>query len=125
MASDDAARRRFGLSARPHGREVLDQETSDLRRDHGGEGRTCIGDAPDRERVQLFGILRTVTLQPRGGVPALQAELADGTGSLTLVWLGRRSIRGISAGRSISVTGRAGVQDGVRVMFNPRYELRP
>ncbi|HEY1133732.1 MAG TPA: OB-fold nucleic acid binding domain-containing protein [Nocardioides sp.] len=96
-----------------------------MRRAHVAAGRTTIAEAPDREHVQLFGTLRSVTLQPRGGVPALQAELGDGTDVLTLIWLGRRSIRGISAGRSISVSGRTGVQDGVRVMFNPRYELRP
>ncbi|MDT9594608.1 OB-fold nucleic acid binding domain-containing protein [Nocardioides zeae] len=103
----------------------MDQATSDLRRDHAAQGRVTIAEAPDRERVQLFGTLRTVTLQPRGGVPALHAELGDGTGVVTLVWLGRRAIRGISAGRSVTVIGRVGPQDGVRVMFNPWYELRP
>ena len=41
-----------------------------------------IAEAPDRERVRLRGTLRTVTLRPRGGVPALEAELFDGSGSL-------------------------------------------
>ena len=31
----------------------------------------------------VHGVLRTVTLRPRGGVPALEAELFDGSDSLT------------------------------------------
>jgi hypothetical protein len=40
------------------------------------------------------------------------------------VWLGRRRIAGVEPGRQVEVTGRIGVQDGVRIMYNPRYELR-
>lgn len=83
-----------------------------------------IAAATDRQRVELQGSLRTVTLRPRGGVPALEAELYDGSAQITLVWLGRRQIAGIGPGRHIKVIGRIGVQDKMRVMFNPRYELR-
>ena len=69
------------------------------------------------------GVLRTVTLRPRGGVPALEAELFDGSAVLTLIWLGRRRIAGIAPGRSLRVRGRIGVHDGSRVIYNPRYEL--
>ena len=86
---------------------------------------SSIADAPDRERVTLRGSLRTVTLRPRAGVPALEAELTDGTGVVTIVWLGRRRIAGIEPGRAISVEGRIGSHEGVRVMYNPRYELIP
>ena len=85
----------------------------------------AVADAPDRERVTLRGSLRTVTLRPRGGVPALEAELFDGTGVVTVVWLGRRRIAGIVPGRSIQVAGRIGLHDGTRILYNPRYELIP
>ena len=88
------------------------------------QGSSPSTEAPDRTMVKLSGTLRTVTLRPRGGVPALEAELFDGSGAITLVWLGRRQITGISPGRQLEVEGRIGVQDGVRVMYNPRYELR-
>jgi ferric-dicitrate binding protein FerR (iron transport regulator) len=101
-----------------------DQHARELRQAVRDSGLVTISDAPDRTRVQLSGTLRTVTLRPRGGVPALEAELFDGSGALTLVWLGRRQITGISPGRQLEVEGRIGVQDGVRVMYNPRYELR-
>jgi hypothetical protein len=83
-----------------------------------------IAEAPDRDLVTVAGTLKTVTLRPRGGVPALEAELTDGTGSLILLWLGRRRIAGIGPGRSIEVTGRIGRHGGVRTMYNPRYNLR-
>lgn len=83
-----------------------------------------IADAEDRSLVDIQGSLRTVTLRPRGGVPALEAELYDGSGVITVIWLGRRRIAGIEPGRYLKVTGRIGVQDGVRVIFNPRYELK-
>ncbi len=100
-------------------------EANELRRDAEKAGLVTIADAPDRQRIIVQGTLKTVTLRPRGGVPALEAELYDGTGSISLVWLGRRRIGGVSPGRGIRVQGRIGVQDDVRVMYNPRYELRP
>ncbi|MCX6401252.1 MAG: OB-fold nucleic acid binding domain-containing protein [Propionibacteriales bacterium] len=94
-----------------------------MRKTFTGDGVLCIGDAPDREKVRLRGTLRTVTLRPRGGVPALEAELYDGTGIVTVIWLGRRRIAGIGPGRSVEVSGRVSTQDGSRILYNPRYEL--
>ena len=70
-----------------------------------------IADCEDRQRVLVRGVLRTVTLRPRGGVPALEAELYDGTSVLTVIWLGRRRIAGIEPGRAIQVQGRIGRQE--------------
>lgn len=99
-------------------------EARDLRRDAARSGLATLAEAPDRERVTVGGTLRTVTLRPRGGVPALEAELYDGTDTITLRFLGRRRIAGIYPGRSVTVTGRIGTDDGHRVMYNPRYELK-
>jgi hypothetical protein len=100
------------------------EEARVLRIDTERAGCCAIADAADREKVQLQGSLRTVTLRPRGGVPALEAELYDGSGVITVVWLGRRRIAGIEPGRNVRVEGRIGVQEQNRVMYNPRYELR-
>ncbi len=105
-----------------------DQDAHHLRQEYarsGKSGTVSIADATDRERVTLRGALRTVTLRPRAGVPALEAELNDGSGVLTIVWLGRRRIAGIEPGRAIEVEGRIGAHDGVRIMYNPRYLLIP
>ena len=104
---------------------TADQEARDLRSAYEAKDVLRVADAPDREIVRLRGTLRTVTLRPRGGVPALEAELFDGSGMITIVWLGRRHIAGISPGRSLQVQGRIGIHDGVRTLYNPRYELIP
>ena len=75
--------------------------------------------------MRVKGSLRTVTLRPRAGLPALEAELYDGTGALVLIWLGRRRIEGIESGRLVTASGRVSTQEGRRVIFNPRYELQP
>lgn len=103
---------------------ATDMDAEQLQRDTAEAGCCPIQQAADRERVELQGSLRTVTLRPRGGVPALEAELYDGSGVITLIWLGRRRIAGIEPGRALKVHGRVGAHDGMRVMFNPRYELR-
>lgn len=101
----------------------LDAEA--LRRDQRDHGEVTIGEAPDRRPVTVSGVLQTVTLRPRGGVPALEAEISDGTGVLTLIFLGRRRIAGIAPGRSLRASGRIGRHEDTRLMYNPRYELLP
>lgn len=86
-------------------------------------GATPIRECDQRARVSVCGTLRTVTLQPRGGEPALEAELYDGSGVIDIVWLGRRRIAGIDPGRMLCAHGLVTQQDGRKVMFNPRYEL--
>ena len=102
------------------------------RRTPGGKARTSddqLHQAPRGGRGQTRGaeLRRGVRADEAGGggVPALEAELYDGTGSVVLVWLGRRRIAGIVPGCSIQVTGRVGRQDQTRVLYNPRYELIP
>ncbi|GAA1803608.1 OB-fold nucleic acid binding domain-containing protein [Actinomadura chokoriensis] len=99
-------------------------EAEELQKTTGHEGATPITDCAARKRHCVAGTLRTVTLRPRGGAPALEAELYDGTDVISLVWLGRRKIAGIDPGRRLRAEGLVSVQDGRKVIFNPRYELR-
>jgi hypothetical protein len=75
--------------------------------------------------VRVAGTLRTVTLRPRGGVPALEAELYDGSGIVELVWLGRRRIAGVEPGVQLIARGRLTMFDGKQTIFNPLYDLLP
>jgi amino acid transporter len=88
-------------------------------------GCVPISQTKHREVVDVTGTLRTVTLRPRGPSLTMEADLWDGTGNITLVWLGRRDIPGIEPGRRILVHGRLATIKGEPTIFNPQYELRP
>lgn len=98
-------------------------ESEELQRKVREEGAVPIQNCEDRQRVQLTGTVSTVTITPRGGHPALEVELRDGSGTVTLVWLGRRQIPGIDPGRTLKVWGRISCHEGMRLIYNPRYEL--
>jgi len=107
-----------------HAAEVRHQ-VSELPADRDGGRPVPIADSRHRETVDIAGTLRTVTLRPRGSTPTMEAELWDGTGKVTLVWLGRRDIPGIEPGRKLVVHGRMTTLKGERAIYNPRYELQP
>ena len=100
-------------------------QAAELREDAVEAGATPIAELRDRERACVSGTLRSVTLRPHGGVPALEAELYDGSDVLSIVWLGRRRIPGIRCGRALVAQGLVSRAQGRPVLFNPRYELRP
>src|SRR4051794_9066116 len=100
-------------------------EAEQLRQGAKEVGAQHIASCRDREQVTVTGTLRTVTLRPRAGVPALEAELYDGSGTLAVVWLGRRHIAGIEPGRRLRIHGMVTEAEGQRAVFNPRYELVP
>ena len=98
-------------------------EASAERRETLRRGCTAVGELDDRRRAVVSGVLRSVTLRPRESSPALMAELYDGTGSLDVVWLGRRQIGGIEPGRRIRLEGMVCLCEGRPLMYDPRYEL--
>jgi hypothetical protein len=86
---------------------------------------TPIAAIEQREVVDVAGMLRAVTLRPHGTSLTMEADLWDGTGNVTLIWLGRREIAGVEPGRRIVVHGRLTSVRGERAIYNPAYELRP
>lgn len=78
-----------------------------------------------RREVRLRGTITILTINPRGVNRWLEAVLNDGTGEITLVWMGRRMIRGVDAGRRVEVSGRIAMLDGRHVIYNPQYSLLP
>ena len=104
------------------GRDQLHAE--DLQAEINEVSAKQIAACDDREIADVAGTLRTVTLRPRGPSLTMEADLWDGTGSITLIWLGRRDIPGIRPGRSIVVHGRIARIKGERTIYNPVYELR-
>ena len=78
-----------------------------------------------RNRATLEGRIRSVYVGPVSGSPALEAELYDETGGITLVFLGRRAIPGIEPGAKVRVEGMVGETEGYLAMTNPSYRLLP
>jgi len=111
-----------GLRRLTAGRDQLHAE--ELQEEINAVSAKQIADCADREMIDVAGTLRTVTLRPRGPSLTMEADLWDGSGHITLVWLGRRDIPGIRPGRSIVVHGRAARIRGDLTIYNPAYELR-
>lgn len=134
MTEQDQARRNenatrgniFQRALRRLASSNADLEAEDLQRSVKSSGAVPISACTDRQVVNLTGNIATVTIAPRGGHPSLEVELRDGSGAVTLVWLGRRSIPGVNPGRSVKVlSGRVSCHEGRKIIYNPRYELLP
>jgi len=98
-------------------------EARDLQRDCASAGATALTECQNRQQVDVMGTVRSLTLRPRAGTPTLEVDLYDGSGTVTLVWLGRRELAGIMPGRRMRAIGRITTSGDRRVIFNPRYEL--
>jgi hypothetical protein len=124
-STTDSARGLFGRLAQRLTRSSTEDEAQELRAESERQGATPICDLPNRERADVCGTVRSVTMRPRADVPALVVEIYDGSRPLHLVWLGRREILGIHAGVQLRATGRVSYYRGVPTIFNPFYEIVP
>ncbi len=86
-------------------------------------GAVRIRDATARSRVKLAGVVRRITVRPLEGNESLEALLYDGTGEVTVVWMGRRSIHGLNLGTRLIVEGVVGEQRHERRIVNPVFEF--
>ncbi|MEH3033150.1 MAG: OB-fold nucleic acid binding domain-containing protein [Aeromicrobium erythreum] len=115
-----------GLLGRARARRlsVEDEEDGELQHEAAEAGCSLIAAQHERRKCSVHGVVRSVTVRPAGDTQALEVELYDGSGSVTLVWLGRCSIQGVSPGRKLTAEGRFGIRGtDERVVYNPRYEL--
>lgn len=115
-----------GWLSRAFNRLAADEHTIDaeeLRAGSASAGCEALSSCRKGAVVTVSGRLKSVVYTPRETVPTLEAELFDGSGSVTLVWLGRRRISGIEPGRTVTARGRFAAFDGKRVIYNPWYEL--
>lgn len=122
--SDDKEPGRFRRALTRLTVDESELESRELQDESASAGATQVAQCSVGSPVCVAGALRAVVLRPRAGVPTLEAELYDGTGTVTLIWLGRRRIRGIDPGRALVVHGRLTKQDGRPTIYNPAYELR-
>ncbi|MDP2012930.1 MAG: DNA-binding protein [Actinomycetota bacterium] len=104
-----------------------ESEAADLLEQLKGEPEACsaIGACNAGELVSLAGTVRYVTILPKDKAPSFEIELYDGSGATKIIWMGRRTIPGIVAGRRMTITGRMTNIDGSKTIYNPRYQLKP
>lgn len=88
-------------------------------------GTVRIAEAPIRSRVKLAGVVKRITVNPLEGYESLEALLTDGTGEVSVVWMGRRAIPGLTLGTRVVVEGVVAEQRGGRKMVNPAFEFSP
>jgi hypothetical protein len=76
-----------------------------------------------RDRVRLAGFISSVVLRPVGVPRAVEVELSDGTGTITLIWLGQDRIPGIGPGTRLEVEGLVARRGHQLVIYDPVYEI--
>ena len=76
-----------------------------------------------RERARVAGRVRSMRIQPWGGVPTLECTLVDATGGVAVVFLGRREVAGIHPGTCLAVEGMVGEHNGRLAILNPTYDF--
>jgi amino acid transporter len=87
------------------------------------DGCDAISDVRSRHRARISGTIRSTRVQPQGAVSTFECVISDGTGSMSVVFLGRRQLAGLEPGRQIIAEGMVGSHFGRLAMLNPMYEL--
>jgi len=89
----------------------------------GARGWTPLGEVTPRSREHTGGRIAYIEVSPRDAPARLVVRLVDPTGSVDLVFLGRRVVAGLEPGAIVCVEGRVAAGEDVPLIFNPRYEL--
>lgn len=84
---------------------------------------SAIGAVRPRDHVHVAGRVVSIEVQPRDAQPRLSARVSDGTGVIDAIFLGQRTIAGLTPGIQVSLSGRLSVADGTPRLYNPRFEL--
>jgi hypothetical protein len=89
-------------------------------------GVVPIGSVEWRATVKVAGRVKALRIQPWSEkVQSLELTLVDGTGGITVVFLGRRRIGGIVLGGLLVVEGTVAETRNQLALLNPTYQLLP
>jgi len=90
------------------------------------EGVIPIADVKWREHVKVAGRVKALRIQPWAEqIASLELTLADETGGITVVFMGRRTLGGVKLGTHLVVDGMASESHGLLTILNPAYQLLP
>ena len=88
-------------------------------------GTTRISDVNGQDRVRVTGTIIATEVISVGSSFAYRCVLADGTGELDLLFLGRAAIAGLAVGTRCSIQGVVTTHGGRLAVWNPRYQVHP
>ncbi|HET9092954.1 MAG TPA: OB-fold nucleic acid binding domain-containing protein [Acidimicrobiales bacterium] len=87
-----------------------------------GDGQVArLAEVRPRELVVARGEITESSALPVGSSVAYRCVLSDGSGRLSLVFLGRRRVAGLEPGARCCATGRVATYSGELVLWNPHY----
>lgn len=86
-------------------------------------GTTPLGEVVYRTHAKVVGRVRSINVGALVGAPTFECVVVDGSGALTVVFLGRRSVAGIQPGKYLLLEGTVGTHQGRLAMLNPEYEF--
>lgn len=101
--------------------EDLDRDRLESR--YAGLDVSAITEAPRREPARIAGEVQAMTVVPRASSPSLEVVVADGTGKVVGIFLGRRRIGGLRVGTGVVLEGVLQEERNRTVILNPAYVL--
>jgi hypothetical protein len=78
-----------------------------------------------QERVSLAGTISAAETVSAGLSPVYHCVLIGAHGELGLLFLGRATVAGLTAGTRCTVQGTVAVHCGRLAIWNPRYQVLP
>jgi hypothetical protein len=87
------------------------------------DDRVRINEVIERRQSSVVGRVRSMRVHPWGGAASLECTIADDTGAINVVFLGRRSIPGLRNGTIVRIDGVAIDHHGRRAILNPDYTI--
>ncbi len=86
-------------------------------------GAFPIGGLKDRQRAEIAGRVRGMTVTHENGGQELRCTIADNSGSVTIVFQGRTEVPGIERGTRLIIKGTVTSLHREAVILNPEYEI--
>jgi hypothetical protein len=87
------------------------------------DGTVPIASVRWRQRAVVEGRVRSVRVVRVGGTCTTECVIEDGTGAMSIVFLGRPRVAGVEIGTRMRVAGTAGDRQGRLAILNPEYQL--
>lgn len=84
---------------------------------------TPIAECRPRDRVEVQGTVTALGVNTTTGW--YEADLRDDTGSLRLVWMGRRRLECLHEGTEVIARGRLTRRGEALVLYNPEFSVLP